>query len=175
MARSRLSPPVPRVRAILELLDRHRVDYVMIGGIGARLWGSPLLTDDVDICPGTGAPNLRRLAAALNEMQARFRPPELEQGSFTPPWDERAFAPYLGGSLAITCDLGWIDLWFHPDGTEGYADLIRRAATVEVGEIRVRLAALEDIIRSKEASGRQKDLERLPHLRDLRREIEKRG
>jgi hypothetical protein len=32
---------------------------------------------------------------------------------------------------------------------------------------------LEDIIRSKEASGRRKDLERLPHLRELRRGTER--
>jgi hypothetical protein len=170
----RRRPPVPRVRAILELLERHAVDYVVIGGIGARLWGSPLLTEDLDICPSTDVANLRRLAAALNDVNAHFRPEGLEEGAFTPPWDEGAFGAHLGGSLAITCELGWIDLWFRPDGRGGYADLIERAATVEVGKLRVRLAALDDIIRSKEASGRQKDLERLPHLRNLRREIEKR-
>lgn len=165
--------PVPRVRAIIALLDRHRVDYVVIGGIGARLWGSPLLTDDLDICPATDEANLGRLAAALDEAGARYRPSGLEEGAFTPPWDERAFGPHLGGSLAITCNLGWIDLWFRPDGTGGYDDLIDRAATVEIADARVKVASIDDIIRSKEASGRQKDLERLPHLRDLRREIKK--
>lgn len=166
-------PPVPRVRAIVELLGRHRVDYLLIGGIAARLWGSPLLTDHVDICPATDAANLRRLAAALNEVDARFRPPGLERGAPTPSWDERAFRPHLGGSLALTCSLGWLDLWFRPDGTGGYADLIKRASDVEVTGAVVKLASLDDIIRSKEASGRPRDLERLPHLRELRREIER--
>jgi len=162
------------VRAIIELLDRHQVDYVVIGGIGARLWGSALLTDDFDICPAADSANLERLAAALNEVEALFRPPGLEEGASAPPWDERAFRPHLGGSLALTSTLGWLDLWFRPDGTGGYADLVRRAVEVEVGGAQVKLASLDDIIRSKETSGRQKDLERLPHLRDLRREIAKR-
>ena len=161
------------MRAIIELLGRHRVDYVLIGGIATRLWGSPLLTDDVDICPATVAVNLRRLAEALDEVDAQFRPQGLEAGASTPPWDERAFRPHLGGSLALTCKLGWLDLWFRPDGTGGYADLIKRASDVEVAGTSVKLASLDDIIRSKEASGRQKDLERLPHLRELRREIER--
>jgi hypothetical protein len=157
------------VRAIIELLGRHQVDYVLIGGIAARLWGSPLLTDVVDICPATKAANLRRLAAALNEVRAQFRPPGLEQGASTPPWDERTFRPHLGGSVALTCSLGWLDLWFRPDGTGGYDDLIKHASDIEVAGTRVKLASLDDIIRSKEASGRQKDLEQLPHLRELRR------
>src|SRR5438034_11834829 len=115
--RPRPRAPVPRVRAIIELLDRHRVDYVIIGGIAARLWGSPLLTDDVDVCPAADRANLERLAAALNEAEARFRPPGVEEGATIPRWDERAFRAHLGGSLAITCELGWIDLWFRPDGT----------------------------------------------------------
>ncbi len=168
-------PPVPRVRALIELLARHRVDYVVIGGIGARLWGSPQLTDDIDICPASDKANLRRLAATLDEAEARFRPPGLEEGAQTPRWDARTFRAHLGGSLAVTSKLGWIDLWFRPDGTGGYADLIERAVRVEVGAIDVKLASLEDIIRSKEASGRDKDLARLPHLRDLRRELEQRG
>jgi hypothetical protein len=164
---------VPRVRALIELLARHGVEYVVIGGMGARLWGSPLLTDDVDICPAGDDANLKRLAAALDEAEARFRPPGAEEGSFTLPWDERAFRPHLGGSLAVVTSLGWIALWFRPDGTGGYRDLAARAVTVEIGKIRVKLASLDDIIRSKEASGRQKDLERLPRLRELRREIER--
>jgi hypothetical protein len=166
-------PPVPRVRAIIELLGRHRVNYVVIGGIAVRLWGSPLLTDDVDICPATDAANLKRLAAALNELEAQFRAPGLEHEAPTPSWDGRAFRAYLGGSVALTSKLGWLDIWFRPDGTDGYAGLIEHSTNVEVAGTRVKLASLDDIIRSKEASGRLKDLERLSHLRDLRRQIER--
>ena len=59
--------------AILQLLERHEVRYVLIGGLAATLHGSPLRTGDADICPAATPDNLERLAAALREMEARIR------------------------------------------------------------------------------------------------------
>jgi len=38
-------------RRILEILHDHGIDYVVLGGIAATLYGSPLPTSDLDICP----------------------------------------------------------------------------------------------------------------------------
>ncbi len=53
-------------------LDRHQVQYVLIGGLAAVLHGSPLPTVDADICPSRDRENLTRLAAALRELDARI-------------------------------------------------------------------------------------------------------
>lgn len=147
----------------------------MIGGIGARIWGSPRQTDGLDICPAKTRAIKRRLAAALNELDARLRPPGLEEAGFVPPggWDERSLEAMV--SLALTTDLGWVDVWFHPDGTEGYDDLIRRASDASIGELTVKVADLDDIIRSKAAAGRNKDLASLDHLRELERRRDELG
>ncbi len=164
-----------RPRAIIEVLEAQRVDYVVIGGIGARLWGSPRNTDDLNICPAATRANKGRLAAALTELAARFRPPGLEGEGFAPPggWDERSFDAMV--SVAVTTDLGWIDIWFVPDGTRGYDDLIESAVETPIGGHRVKVAALDDIIRSKAAAGRNKDLAALGHLRELGRRREELG
>lgn len=167
MARARTRPPVLRPQAILRLLEEHGVKYVVIGGIAARIWGSPRNTDDLDICAAQTRANKKRLAAALTELNARFRPPGLEQG-YPPPggWDERSFDSM--DNVALTTDLGWLDVWFVPDGTEGYDDLIRASSTADLGDgLRVRIADIMDIIRSKAAAGRNKDLGALDHLREL--------
>jgi hypothetical protein len=173
--RARERPPVLRPQAILRVLERHRVAYLVIGGIGARLWGSPRNTDDLDICAAQSGANKKRLAAALGELGARFRPPGLEQG-YAPPggWDERSFEAMV--NIAFTTDLGWLDIWFIPDGTEGYDDLVRAASRVDLGEgITVAVADLQDIIRSKIAAGRNKDLAALDHLRELERRRDELG
>jgi len=54
--------------AILEVLERHRVQYVVIGGIAARLHGWPRLIEDLDVTPAVGKENLRRLALAFTTM-----------------------------------------------------------------------------------------------------------
>jgi len=162
-------PTAPRLRpqAILELLAKHDVDYVVIGGIGANIWGSPRGTLDLDVCAATTRANKKRLAAALTELDARFRPPGLEQDGIAPPggWDERTFDSLI--SLATTTTLGWLDIWFVPDGTTGYDDLIKTAADARIGNHYVKVAAIADIIRSKQAAGRNKDLAAIDHLREL--------
>jgi hypothetical protein len=70
-----LPPPID-VAAILDALDRHGVEYVLVGGLAARLHGSPLLTDDLDITPASDRENLERLANALRELEARLPGPE---------------------------------------------------------------------------------------------------
>jgi hypothetical protein len=147
---------------------------VLIGGVAERLLGSPRGTADIDICPDRTRVNLRRLASALNELDAHPRPPGLETGFPAPePWDERTFASFT--SLALTTRFGWLDIWFAPDGTEGYRDLIERAIEMEVGGIRFPVASLDDIIHSKEAVGGTKYLSHLPLLRELREVRRRRG
>ena len=160
---------VPRLRpqALLELLEKHKIDYVVIGGVGANIWGSPRGTLGLDICAATTRANKGRLAGALTELDARFRPPGLEEEGFAPPggWDDHSFDSMI--SLATTTALGWLDIWFIPDGTTGYDDLIQSAARIQVGNHRINVAAIADIIRSKQAAGRNKDLAAIDHLREL--------
>jgi len=159
------APPL-RARKILETLEAHQLEYVVIGGVAAVIWGSPRNTEDIDICPSDVTENLVRLADALNELDARFRPPGMERG-FSPPsrWDEKSFASVT--SLSLVTEHGWLDVWFRPDGTRGYRDLIEHAAEAEFRGVRVQVADLDDIIRSKAAAGRDRDLQAIPHLREL--------
>ena len=70
---------------------------------------------------------------------------------------------------------GAIDVSFMPSGTQGYSDLIVRARPLELtAELQPPIADLEDVIRSKEAANRPKDLAALPALRTLLAEIRRR-
>ncbi|MDX1619854.1 MAG: hypothetical protein R3320_02610, partial [Nitriliruptorales bacterium] len=61
---------------IIRILDQHDVRYVLVGGVAARLHGSPSLTEDIDLTPDRSTDNLRRLAAALEELGARLAVPD---------------------------------------------------------------------------------------------------
>jgi hypothetical protein len=77
----------------------------------------------------------------------------------------------------LTTEAGDLDLVFTPAGTGGYADLVADATEVDLGA-RVLVASLRDVIRSKEASNRPKDIAQLPALRqtlEVIREREARG
>ncbi len=150
---------------MLRTLERHQVRYVVIGGIGATLHGSPLPTRDTDICPEPGDLNLERLAAALREMDARIRAPDAPTG--LPFTCDAAFLRQMK-LLNLTTRFGDLDLSFEPAGTRGYEELAPRSVRYDLGEgVVVPVAALEDIIRSKEAANRDKDRQTLPTLRLL--------
>lgn len=77
--------------------------------------------------------------------------------------------------LNLVTRYGDLDLSFQPSGTGGYSDLVNRAVEVSIRGVAVQVAALEDVIRSKEAANRPKDQRTLPVLRQLLEEIEKRS
>jgi hypothetical protein len=155
---------------IFRILSAHDVRYLVVGMLGATLHGSPLRTGDADICPATDADNLSRLSDALREMGATMRgqvDPFDPLGEVPFPFEASRLADARGSILLSTAH-GDLDLVFRPDGTGGYDDLVQRVTRYDVGDgLVVPVAALEDIIRSKEAAGRPKDHQALPTLRTL--------
>ena len=149
--------------AVVEVLTRHAVAHVVIGGWGAVGHGSPLPTRDIDIVPASTRDNLTRLSDALRELEAMVRNGDEEPLPFTHD------ATSLAGSTFwnLTTRFGDLDISFRPSGTQGYDDLRRDAVEVTLRGIPVLLASLQDIVRSKEAAGRDKDRRALPILREL--------
>ena len=153
---------------ILACLEKHGVHYVVIGGVAAILHGSPQVTFDADICPARDPSNLEALALALREMKARIRAPDAPDG--LPFACDATFLANLSLVNLVT-RFGDLDLSFTPSGTGGYADLIERAVRLPLQGSTVAVAALEDVILSKEAANRPKDQRTLPLLRQLLAEI----
>lgn len=147
--------------AIIAALQKHGVRFVVIGGVAAIAHGSPLPTEDVDVTPDRAPDNLEPLVAALNELDAKLR---TEAGGVAFPIDPRMLA---GAEMwTLTTRSGDLDLVFDPPGTRGYDDLRRGAVALDLGSgAPVLVAALPDVIRSKEASNREKDRTQLPALR----------
>jgi hypothetical protein len=171
-------PPQLDVAAIVDVLNRHRVKYVVIGGVAGAAWalseGVDLLpTEDIDVTPEAGRANLQRLSAALKELDARVRSDAVPSGL---PFDHDGESLAKGQTWNLICRHGPIDISIRPSGTGGYDDLADRARVVAVQGIDTPLADLADIIRSKRAADRPKDRLTLPGLeealrrRDLGRE-----
>lgn len=135
--------------ALLKALERQRVTYVLIGGLGRVLHGSGELTDGVDVVPSTREENLRRLGLALEDLNAR-RP----DGKPT----------VLGrdlvgrGVLELETDVGALKIVPEPAGTRGYDDLRRRAERPPLGQgLRPAVASLDDHVRMLAALDREQD------------------
>lgn len=156
-------------REIFRILGAHGVKYVVIGNLGGTLYGSPLVTNDLDVCPSQDEQNLVALAAALAEMNARIRTPDTPEG--IPFTCDATFLRQMR-MVNLTTRFGDVALSFEPSGTLGYDDLTRRAVRIDLRDgISANIASLEDIIRSKEAANREEDRLALPTLRLLLQKI----
>jgi len=148
---------------ILRALERHGVRYVLIGAAAARIAGAPIVTEDIGIAPATSPENLERLAAALRELGARLRSAE-EPGGMPFPIDAELLT--TAELWTLTTSAGDLEVCFKPAGTGGFDDLRREASRERLGRgLTVTVASLRDVIRSKEAAGRDKDLAQVPLLR----------
>jgi hypothetical protein len=154
----------------LEALADAGVRYVLIGGVAARIQGSPTLTRDLDVCHARDRANLEALAAVLQGIHARLRGVS-EDVPFR--LDARKLAK--GDSFTFVTDLGDLDVLATPSGTHGFDDLARDATPVQIGGRSVLVASIDDLIRMKRAAGRPKDLIEIEVLGALREEAAEYG
>jgi len=157
-------------RALFAVLDAHQVDYVLIGGLAAVLHGSPLTTLDADLLPDMSDDNLRRLSVALKDLDATLRVDSEPEGV---PFEPHPALIRSMRCLNMSTRVGDVDLTIEPAALDGYESVNSTSIGVLVDGVEVRVAALDDIIRSKEAADRPKDRMALPYLYALRDEIAK--
>jgi hypothetical protein len=129
---------------------------VLIGNMGAAVHGARVMTDDFDylVPPFKDLPS--RIEALATILGAVVLPPKKLHGTTV---------------LFVNETDMQIDLLVRADGISSYRSLRTRATVYdEIGGTVV--ASLRDIIRSKRASGRPKDLAVLPELEATLNEIE---
>lgn len=144
--------------AIIAALDRHGVQYVLIGCAAALLHGAPTVTTDIDVVPERSEGNIGRLMACLGELGAR-RTTEPNVAPASPAADDLRFRIEQFDSR-----FGAVDVVFEATRIGGYERLVGRADRMDVDGVIVRVASLDEEIMGKQWSDRDKDR---THLRLL--------
>jgi hypothetical protein len=137
-------------RALLGVLDRHRVAFIVIGGLARVIEGADEVTRGVDITPSTKPENLRRLADALDEFGVGETDLDAEEPT------------------TVMTPHGELQVIPVPAGTRGYDDLRRAAVREPIGHgLRPAVASKGDLARMLSALGREEHAEKLRQLRRL--------
>lgn len=152
---------------LLGALARHRVDYVLIGGVAIQAYGHVRTTQDLDVIAAWTRENIDRLAAALHELGARLRGVDADLLGIDPGNSRHL---YQGGNFLLSTQHGDLDV-FAVDQTAGapasYEELRDRAVAVEVLGVRLLVANPEDLIRMKTAASRFRDRPEHKRRQDL--------
>jgi hypothetical protein len=151
--------------ALLATLARREVAFILVGGAAAIAHGSARLTQDLDMVYRRTSDNLDRLVEALAYHEPYLR--GVPQGlPFV--WDRATLT--RGLNFTLTTSLGDIDLLGEIPGGGAYEDLLPQAIELHVFHTRCLCLSLPQLIRSKRAAGRPKDLEALAELEAIEEE-----
>lgn len=154
---------------LFSALSRHKVDYLLIGGLAISLHGVERSTMDVDITVAMNPGNLATLIETAKELGlSPVLPVPLESLNdleLLRHWhSERnleAFALRAPELAGVTLDV----LLFPPVEFSGMS---HRAVVFNVANIPIRVASIDDLIALKQAVGRPIDLSDIEHLKRLK-------
>ena len=152
----------PSFREILELLNRHKVEYIVVGGVAAVIHGVPVTTFDLDALVRVNEDNASRLVGALEDLDARYR----AQASTIRPNKKDVLA---GGHLLLMTRAGPLDVLGFIGDSDRYEDLIAFSSEVAMTIGSFRVLDLEELVRQKQATRRPKDRAVLEMLEEVLR------
>lgn len=141
-----------QAQEIRDVLHRHNCRYLFIGKSGAILLGFPDTTQDADLFVDRSPENCQALVLALRELGF-----QLSDSHADDILRGKDFVQLKNGPFDL-------DLVFAPDGIERFEDAWGRRVEVEGFPV----CHIDDIIASKMAAKRVKDLESLPRLQSFR-------
>lgn len=140
----------PLLYRIAKVLAEHRLETVMIGNAAAALHGAPVTTLDIDFMFRKTPTNLNKLKAVAGDLRATILKP---------------YYPVSDLFRVVNDEQGiQLDFMTRLHGIRSFEGIKSRAVSVDFGEHPLKIASLADIIKSKQATGRDKDLAVLPIL-----------
>jgi hypothetical protein len=155
---------------VVSALSSGKAEFIVVGGVSAVLQGAPIVTRDLDLCYRRTSDNFRRLAEALAPFQLRLRGlPEGVPNIF----DERSLQ--VGMNFTLEAEAESLDLLGEMSAIGGYDAIVDRAVEMDVAGHTVKVLALPDLIRTKRAAGRSKDLAVLPVLEATLQMLQEKG
>jgi predicted nucleotidyltransferase len=151
---------INQVREILtnvcRSLNKHEVDYVIIGGIAVGVQGYPRYTADIDFWYRPTVSNYNKILNALAEL-----------GVDTSSLDGIIFDPQKAFLRIPNFGVG-VEFLPQIPGIESFSDAQRNAIKVVFGEIEVKVLGYDDLIKNKESVGRPNDLLDVEELKKRR-------
>lgn len=134
----------PDFKELLALLEKHRVDYMIVGGYAVAFHGFPRFTNDIDIfySPTTG--NIRKVVATLVEFG--FAPKNLNPELFLTEGNIVTF-----GVAPVR-----VDFINRIDGVT-FAHAKQARVRGRYGEVQVFFIGKRDLVKNKSSTRRAKD------------------
>jgi hypothetical protein len=148
---------------LIQRLCEADIGFVIVGGFAAVLHGSSLVTRDLDVCAVLTAVNVEKLRDTFRDLHP-FHRLTSQKLSFLDNPDPGVEVQ----NLYLRTDIGPVDLLSSIRGVGDFERVYAQSAEIELFGRKCRVISLDDLIRAKEALGREKDLFAAKELRAIR-------
>jgi predicted nucleotidyltransferase len=141
-----------QITQLLQRLGEADIDFVIVGGYAAVLHGSSMVTRDLDVCMVLSASNVDKLRELFRDLHPTHR--------FTPQRLSFLDNPSPGTAmknLYLQTDLGAVDFLSSIMGLGLFDEVKQGAIQVELLGKKFQVIGVQDLIKAKEALGREKD------------------
>ena len=138
---------------LLEILLDARIDFVLIGGFASVIHGSSMVTQDLDICMMVNPEQIEKLRECLKDFHPKHRMTPKHLSFLEFPADTA-----LTKNIYLETDLGVLDVISEVTGVGTLQRLAANADEITLYGKKCKIISIEDLIASKKALGRPKDL-----------------
>ena len=157
---------------VLQALTEDGVEFVIVGGVAARLHGSTRLTHDLDIVPKLDPVSWKQLINSIWNLDTRPRIPEskehIEDVENIRKWlvDKHMLA------LSFRSSSGHAEIDLLVSESDNFEGLKSRASKIQIGYRTYYVASIDDLIAMKRKAGRPQDLLDIQNLERIKRQYD---
>jgi len=136
---------------VASAFSQEGLEVVLVGSAAAALRGAPVTTDDFDFMFRPTRRNLEKLRGVARQLGGSLVQPQYPLSRFY----------RISGRLGVQVDVMGV-----MDGIKSFESLLSRSEEISLGRSSLMVASLRDVIASKRAAGRPKDVAALPVLEE---------
>jgi len=149
---------------LLKILSKGKVDFVIVGGYAGIVYGSTVVTEDIDICCDFSVENLLRLQKALAKVHPVHR--------MTPKKIKLNLTKENCGqfkNLYLDTDIGQLDCLNSISGVGDFKQVKKASVPIEVEGTKLRVLNIDALIESKKAMKRNSDMQAITQLEAMQK------
>jgi len=158
---------------LLGALYKNKVKYLIVGGLAVNLYGVPRVTQDIDLIISTSKSNVLKLISLLKNLgyvpRLPVNPAHLAEPDKVKDWVEsknlKAFSFYHKKDNYKVVDIVLVH-------SLDFEQSFKNKTVKKVDNIKIYLASMDDLIRTKEFSNRPQDLSDIAMLKKVRKYLE---
>ena len=155
-------------RKLLQLLLENEIDLVLIGGMAAIVYGSSMLTEDLDVCFSFKKENVAKLLKAVETLH-----PQIRSGPKRIALEDHIGQITQFKNLYLATDWGVLDLLGEVGGLGNFEQLGNHTVEMNLFGYPCRVLDIDSLIEAKKFMGRPKDKQTILQLMAIREKLRK--